>query len=141
MNLALYDSLQRHFLAVRNDFCVDSTATLYDAEYRLLIEGTHGIDGNKTLRTISEITRYIIPSSERGSIELDARLYRGDEEIKRYRVVGAYKVRWFLLILAVPWMWNSGVPGDVVEDAFRDLFIQVQNDAPQVFASPSESSS
>lgn len=124
---------------VMKEFPVLGQASLEaeDAEYRLYIEGTHSIDGNKTLKIISGITKYVIPSWEHGSVELDARLYRGDEELKRYRAVGHYKVRWFLLILAAPWMWHMSVPSEVVEDTFRDLFIQLQDDGAQVFLSAS----
>ena len=95
---------------------------------RVVVEATHAIRGNKFLHTISQSTYYLIPSSGRGVIELDARVYRNDQPPTSYHAVGTYAIKRHLLFLALPFLWGYKVPARTMEDTFRDLFLQIQQD-------------
>ena len=105
-----------------------------DTPYRLEIEATHAIRGSKFRSELSSTTKYIIPVSEQGFVELDAWLYRGSELLGTYEAVGSYKRSRHLLFLLVPWMWGYQVPSHTMEDTFRDLFLQIQQDATGLFS-------
>ena len=105
-----------------------------EAPYRLVIEATHAIEGNKTLHWFSATSRYLIPSSETGVIDLHGRVYRGETLLKAYDAVGRYRNKRHLVFLALPWLWGYRVPSRTMEDTFRDLFLQVQRDAATLFS-------
>ncbi len=95
---------------------------------RVVVEATHAIRGNKFLNTISQSTHYAIPSSARGAIELDARVYRNGQPPTSYSAVGTYAIKRHILFLALPFLWGYKVPARTMEDTFRDLFLQIQRD-------------
>lgn len=97
---------------------------------RVVVEATHAIRGNKPLNTISQSTHYLIPSSARGVIELDAWVYRDSRLLNTYEAVGTYAIKRHLLFVALPFLWGYKVPARTMEDAFRDLFLQIQRDLP-----------
>jgi hypothetical protein len=100
-------------------------------EDRVVVEATHAIRGNKFLNTISQSTHYLIPSSARGVIELDARVYRTNQPPTFYEAVGTYAIKRHALFLALPFLWGYKVPARTMEDTFRDLFLQIQRDLIQ----------
>ncbi|HAM40945.1 MAG TPA: hypothetical protein DDX89_00550 [Candidatus Omnitrophica bacterium] len=100
---------------------------------RLLIEATHALRGHKTLNALSRMTHGLIPSSATGCIELDATLSRDGQPLKRYEAVGRYRLRRHLIFFAMPFLWGYKVPAATMEDTFRDLFLQVQQDLPTLF--------
>ena len=102
--------------------------------YRLEIEATHAIRGSKFHSGLSSTTKYIIPVSEKAFVELEAWLYRGPELLNTYEAVGSYKIKRHLLFLLVPWMWGYKVPSTTMEDTFRDLFLQIQQNAAELFS-------
>jgi len=104
-------------------------------DYRLVVEATHAIRGNDTLHWLSSTTPWIIPSAQEGVIELEGRVYRGSgfTPAARYQASGQYKVKRWLLFLVMPWWWGYGVSSEVAADAFRELFWQIQRDAPRLF--------
>ncbi len=102
--------------------------------YRLVIEATHAIRGRKFLNALSSTSRYVIPSSSTGAIELDALVARGDALLKRYDAVGTYAIKRHALFLLAPMWWGYRVPSATMEDTFRDLFLQLQRDASTLFA-------
>ena len=105
-----------------------------DTSYRLVIEATHAIRGSKFHSGLSSTTKYIIPVSEKGFVELEAWLYRDAQLLETYEAVGSYKMKRHLLFLLVPWMWGTRVPSNTMEDTFRDLFLQIQEDATALFS-------
>jgi len=105
--------------------------------YRLVIEATHAIEGKKLLSVVSATSRYVIPSAQTGVIDLRGRLSRGQTLLKTYEAVGRYRCKRHLVFLALPWMWGYKVPSRTMEDTFRDLFLQIQRDAPTLFSSGS----
>lgn len=100
---------------------------------QLLIEATHALRGNTTLNTLSQMTHALIPSSATGFIELDATLSRDGQPLKRYEAVGRYRLKRHLIFVALPFLWGYKVPAATMEDTFRDLFLQVQQDLPTLF--------
>ena len=129
-------SVRQRLEDMRGEFPMLARASWKDptAAYRLAIEATHVADGNRKLHWISEATKYVIPCSYQASIELDARLFHGDTLLKRYDATGTYRVRQHLLWLLVPWAWHPRVPRATARDTFRDLFLQIQQDAPTLLA-------
>lgn len=99
------------------------------APYQLEIEATHAIQGSSFRSSLSSMTKYIIPASETGVIELEAWLSRDGQPLKTYEAVGNYTIKRHLIFLILPWMWGKSVPSDTIEDTFRDLFLQIQRDA------------
>lgn len=97
----------------------------------MVIEATHAIRGNKFLNTVSQSTYCAIPSSSRGVIELDARVYRTGQPPTSYSAVGTYAIKRHVLLLALPFVWGYKVPARTMEDTFRDLFLQIQRDLIQ----------
>ena len=101
---------------------------------QLLIEATHALRGPKALNTLSQMTHFLIPSSATGFIELDATLARDGQTLKRYEAVGRYRLKRHLIFLALPFLWGYKVPAATMEDTFRDLFLQVQQDLPALLS-------
>ena len=99
------------------------------APYQLEIEATHAIQGSSFRSSLSSMTKYIIPVSETGVIELEAWLSRDGQPLKTYEAVGNYTIKRHLIFLILPWMWGPRVPSNTIEDTFRDLFLQIQRDA------------
>ena len=97
--------------------------------YRLVIEATHATDGNKRLSKISSMTKYLFPSTEHVAVELEGRLSRDGALIKTYEATGTYKTRKHLLFLLWPPAWGLGTSGDTTADTFRDLLLQIEQDA------------
>jgi hypothetical protein len=98
------------------------------APYRLVIEATQSIDGNKSLSTLCGMSKYLIPCREEHQIVMDAVLTRGGQSPKTYEATGSYRVRKHLLWLLVPFKWHRDVPSRTAMDAFRDILIQAERD-------------
>jgi len=98
------------------------------ASPRLIIEATHATSGSKGWSTVSRMTKYLVPSEDTSTVELDAKLMRGDTVVKTFEAQGAYATKKQLLWLLAPWMWKLGVPGAVTADTFRELLGRVQQE-------------
>ena len=119
------DRVAHEFPFLQAQGAPDAVAT----PYRLTIEATHATGGNKKLSWISSMTKYLIPSTEHAAVELEARLLRDGTLMKTYEATGTCKTRKHLLFLLAPWMWGVGTAGDTTADTFRDLFLQIEQDA------------
>ena len=106
--------------------------------YQLLIEATHARRRSQAKAVLSACTLFLVPFNDELSIELKARLYRGSTLMKSYQATGSHRLRIHLLS-ALTTAWTVNVPKRTLEDTFRDLFLQIQQDAPQAFSQPLES--
>jgi hypothetical protein len=104
-----------------------------EAPYRLVVEATHAVRGSGMRNKIASTVHFVIPSSDKGYVELEADVYRGAERLKTYEATGSYKTTRHLLFLLAPWMWRTGVPQATMRDTCRDLFLQIQRDASALF--------
>jgi hypothetical protein len=128
-------TVRRQILEVMREFPFLSDAQ-WDAPerpYRLVIEATHAVRGSKLRTGISRMSHHLIPVTEERAVELEAWVFRGEELLRRYEAIGRYKTRWHLLFLALPWMWGPRVVSRTVQETFRDLLLQIQQDAPALF--------
>jgi hypothetical protein len=105
-----------------------------DAPYRLVIEATHAVRGSGMRNKIASTVHFLIPSSDTGHVELEADLFRGAQRLKSYEASGSYKSTRHLLFLLTPWLWRTGLPAAVMRDTFRDLLLQLERDAGQLFS-------
>jgi len=64
-----------------------------NTEYRLVIEATHAIRGSRFGNSVSQVSRYIIPSVQKAFVELDAWVYRDIQHLKTYEAIGSYKIK------------------------------------------------
>lgn len=109
-------------------FLRDASEDADPSSPRLVIEATHALRGNKTLNTLSQMTHFVIPSSATGFIELDATLIRDGQPSSHYEAIGRYRLKRHVLFLTLPFLWGYKVPAATMEDTFRDLFLQIQQD-------------
>lgn len=114
-------------------FLRQARPTDVEAPYRLEIEATHAIRGNKTLHWFSGATYGLIPEKATGVIELDAVVAQGVQALKSYTATGSYAITRQALLMLLPMKWGYKVPAATMEDTFRDLFLQIQRDAPTLF--------
>ena len=105
-----------------------------DTPYLLHIESTHKSQGNFFLGMISAVSLCAIPFREDDSIEIVARLYRGKEILKTYEASGGFQARCHLFYF-VSRKWPLHEPVSVIADTFRDLFLQIEGDANELFGS------
>ena len=103
-----------------------------NARYRLVIEATHAIHSSEALAFLNVCSLFLIPYKAENALELDGSLYRDATLLKQYHARGSFQVRFHLLHL-LPIGWQFGVPGRTMEDTFLDLFLQIQQDAEQLF--------
>lgn len=109
------------------------------ASYRLVIEATHARRNGEARAWLTALTLGLIPHNQELSLELEARLYRGATLVKTYQATGSHHLRInFLAILLLRQRLN--VPQSTIEDTFRDLFLQIEQDAQEVFSQSQESS-
>jgi len=113
-------------------FLQSTTSGSDDTRYRLVIEATHATYGDKRLSAISKFTKYLIPSSERNAVELEATLSRDETLLKTYEAVGTYTTKRHVLYLLLPMTWGLHVRGETTAQTFRDLFLQIERDAQEV---------
>jgi hypothetical protein len=100
--------------------------------YRLVIEATHATYGDQRLSAIAKFTKYLIPSSERNAVELDAVLSKDGVPLKTFEAVGTYTTKRHLLYLLLPMTWGLNVKGETTAQTFRDLFLQIERDAAEM---------
>lgn len=107
-------------------------STKSPTSYQLVIEATHATYGDKRLNTISKFTKYLVPSSERNAVELDAILLKDGVPLKTFEAVGTYTTKRHLLYLLLPMTWGLNVKGETTAQTFRDLFLQIERDAKEL---------
>jgi len=103
-----------------------------DAPYRLEIDATHAIRSNPWMTILSVWSLFLIPSRTEASLELAARLYHSSRLLKTYQAMGSYQSTAHLVFLPVSFRRQS-IALRSKEDTFRDLFLQIQRDAEQLF--------
>lgn len=105
-----------------------------DATYRLAIEATDSVmQGMRAIRQVL-FPILIVPHTVSNTVYLRARLYHLDELLGTYEASGSYETTYHVLFLLSPWLWRPAVRNNVMDDAVRKLFMQIQNDVPRLIS-------
>ncbi len=107
---------------------------LDQASYTLVIDAVHTERASKLQTFLSAATIFLIPNRWDYALELEGKVYRGTALLKTYKATGRYVTRCHLIFL-LPVGWHFGVPGQMKDDTFADLFLQIQQDASDLFRS------
>jgi len=128
--------MRKQMRAVMEEFpCLARAIWDGEAPYQLAIEATHAVRGSAVWAFFNRTSYSLIPSSDESEIELIAAVARGDRRLAVYEATGTYRTKRHLFWVLLPPAWKRQVPRRTAEDTFRDLFLQIQQDAGKLFES------
>lgn len=103
-----------------------------EATYRLTIEATDSaMQGRHPVRQ-ALFPILLVPHTVSNTVYLRARLYHLDGLLGTYEASGSYEATYHVLLLLTPWLWRPAVRNKVMDDAIRQLLMQIQNDVPKL---------
>jgi hypothetical protein len=100
------------------------------APYRLVIEATHATRRDQRKVVLSALTLFLIPTHQELSLELEAHLYQNSTLLKTYEAAGTHRFHLHLF----NGLSSHSIPEQTIQDTFCDLFLQIQQDASQLFS-------
>jgi len=103
-----------------------------DAAYRIVVDTVQEDKGTETQAFLTGFTLFLLPMKSGATYELTGTVSRGSQKLKTYQATGDFNMIFHLLFI-LPVTWRPGVIAATLDDTYRDLFLQIQRDLPQLF--------